>query len=40
MTLTRLHARRILIEKEGRYSLNLVLMRPLTLRLQSKNILH
>lgn len=40
MTLTRLHARRILIEKEGRFSLNLVLMRPLTLRLQSKNILH
>lgn len=40
MTLTRLHARRILIERQGRYSLNLVLMRPLTLRLQSKNILH
>jgi hypothetical protein len=40
MTLTRLHARRILTVSEGRYSLNAVLLRPLTRRLQSKNILH
>lgn len=40
MTLTRLHARRILRVNEGRYSLNAVLLRPLTRRLQSKNILH
>jgi GTPase SAR1 family protein len=40
MTLTRLHARRILNETDGRYTLNSVLLRPLTLRLQSKNILH
>jgi hypothetical protein len=40
MTLTRLHARRILTVSDGRYSLNAVLLRPLTRRLQSKNILH
>lgn len=40
LTLTRLHVRRILIEKNGRYFLNTVLLRPMTIVLQSKNILH
>ncbi len=40
MPLTRLHARRILTVRNGRYSLNAVLLRPLTRYLQSKNILH
>jgi hypothetical protein len=40
LTLTRLHVRRMLIEKNGRYFLNTVLLRPMTIVLQSKNILH
>lgn len=40
LTLTRLHVRRMLTEKNGRYSLNTVLLRPMTVVLESKNILH
>lgn len=40
MTLTRLHSRRILHVDNGRYSLNSVLLRPVTLILTTRNILH
>lgn len=40
MTLTRLKSRRILLDTEGRYRLNSVLLRPVTVLLKTKNILH
>jgi hypothetical protein len=40
MTLTRLKSRRILIETEGWFRLNAVLLRPVTVLLKTRNILH
>lgn len=40
MTFTRLKSRRILIESDGRFRLNAVLLRPVTVLLKTRNILH